>query len=188
MPKIAIFFFLTVILFQPKLYSQTKNPIQLKTTFHKNLLRELPSTSELVLSSLYFSQGETDKKASGNGNSFVIPAQLVIGTLGGFAIGLGAGLIAAPILPGVGTGGDHDIPASFIVGYVGYLYGTSYLVNSFGKMAGFKPSMKATLFGSLLGSLAGFYMYDSTDKGGGILLGPPIVATLAFHISQGALK
>ena len=181
-----LFVFLLIMFVQAVLYAQV-NPYQLsQIKFHKDLLKKVPTINQLVLSPINFSQVEGGHKAPGKKNGFIVPVQILFGTMGGFAIGLGTGLGAAPILPDVSTGGSDDFPASVIAGYAGYLYGVSYIVDKVGQHAGFKSSLEPTLFGSALGALLGFYLYDTEKKGGLILFGPPILATFCFHIAQGA--
>ena len=190
MSKILKIFCLMITVSIPsKILSQTGLQLNLNPNCSSVLLAAnlpLSDSSPAISETLdYFNNQVLGKKP--RPASHVIPVQVAGGTLGGLIIGIGSGLAGMAILADIvsGTKKDPTLMGGFATaGYLGYIYGSSYFVNGIGEGYGLKSSKTTTLLGSVVGSLIGFSIAITNDRGWGLFAGPPVLATISFQLTR----
>lgn len=106
--------------------------------------------------------------------SWMAGAKLTAGMIGGLALGWVGVRVGEALDSGDGFGGSLIGLAS------GYTMGTAYGVSMIDPRGPFLPA----LAGSTAGFLLGGYLSDASDTRWGVILGPPILSTVASELSR----
>jgi len=159
-----------------------KNNIDLKNYFKTNyLLLNGKSTTLKTKRPLKIS-----KICNAKDKVFYYGKQFIVGELYGIGFGFLTGILFAPLIPK----GTHPIAGALYVAwfmYGGYTVGNSLGVYWSGKNK-YDGSYIKTLIGSIIGSIAGLYIFIECDQRGplssALVIGPPIGSILGFNLSR----
>lgn len=119
-------------------------------------------------------------------NVLTVPSQIAGGYLVGGLTGIGFGLVAMGLLSEFGgEQQDSDTFEGFFIGaYLGYMIGSGVGSHAVGEHAGMRSPLIASIAGSTAGSLIGYSVLTTTKHGWGMLINPPVFATISFHFTR----
>jgi len=113
-------------------------------------------------------------------------AQPIVSMLAGVGAGVMGAITISALTSGLMNNDNYpfNIAGAFLGGFSGYVLGNAFTTWHYAKAKGVPGSFEGTLMGSLIGGFLGLAMAEHYKSFVPFFLGPPIFATISFHLTR----